>query len=45
LLVSSIGVLIGRLRGFAVSLSGPRNQVDVHWERCLSFLRIGLSWM
>jgi hypothetical protein len=45
LLVLSIGVLIGSLQGFAVSLSGQRNQVDAHWERCLSFLRIGLSWM
>ncbi len=24
---------------------GQRNQVDAHWKRCLSFLRIGLSWM
>ena len=24
---------------------GQRNQVDAHWERSLSFLPIGLSWM
>ena len=45
LLVSSIGVLISSLQGFAVGPSGKRNQVDALWERGLSFLRIGLRWM
>jgi hypothetical protein len=44
-LMSPIGDLIGSLQGFAVSLSGQRTQVDAHMNRCLSFPRIGLSWM
>ena len=45
LLVLSIGVLIGSLQGFAVSLSGQRPLVDSHWKRGLSFARIGLHWL
>ena len=45
LLVVAIAVLLGSLQGFAVSISGLRRQVDPHWRRGMSFLRIGLKWL
>ena len=45
LLVVAIAVLVGSLQGFAVSLSGLRRQVDPHWKRGMSFLRMGLKWV
>ena len=45
LLVLAIAVLAGSLQGFAVSLSGQRRQVDPHWQRGMSFLRLGLCWL
>ena len=41
----AIAVLAGSLQGFAVSISGQRRQVDPHWQRGMSFLRLGLSWL
>ncbi len=43
LLVVAIAVLVGSLQGYAVSLAGLRRQVDPHWQRGMSFLRIGLA--
>lgn len=43
LLVVAITVLAGSLQGYAVSLAGLRRQVDPHWQRGLSFLRMGLA--
>lgn len=43
LLVVAIAVLVGSLQGYAVSLAGLRRQVDPHWKRGMSFLRIGLA--
>jgi hypothetical protein len=45
LLVVAIAVLVSSLQGFAVSLSGLRRQVDPHWRRGMSFVRLGLQWM
>jgi hypothetical protein len=42
LLVVAIAVLAGSLQGYAVSLAGLRRQVDPHWKRGMSFLRLGL---
>jgi len=42
LLVIAIAVLICSLQGYAVSLAGLRRQVDSHWKRGMSFLRLGL---
>jgi hypothetical protein len=42
LLVLAIAVLAGSLQGYAVSLAGLRRQVDPHWKRGMSFLRLGL---
>ena len=45
LLVVAIAVLVGSLQGYAVSLAGERRRVDPHWQRGLSFVRIGLKWL
>jgi len=43
LLIVAIAVLAGSLQGYALSLADLRRQVDPHWERGISFLRIGLA--
>jgi hypothetical protein len=43
LLVVAIAVLAGSLQGYALSLAGLRRQVDPHWKRGMSFLRIGMA--
>ena len=43
LLVVAIAVLAGSLQGYALSLAGLRRQVDPHWQRGMSFLRIGMA--
>ena len=43
LLVVAIAVLAGSLQGYALSLAGLRRQIDPHWKRGMSFLRIGLA--
>ena len=43
LLVVAIAVLAGSLQGYALGLAGHRRQVDPHWKRGMSFLRIGLA--
>ncbi len=45
LLVMAIAVLVSSLQGFALSLSGLRRQVDPHWQRGMSFVRLGLTWL
>ncbi|MCX5966869.1 MAG: transposase, partial [Cyanobacteria bacterium] len=43
LLVVAIAVLVSSLQGFSVTLAGQRRRVDPHWQRGLSFVRIGLA--
>jgi hypothetical protein len=43
LLVVAIAVLAGSLQGYALSLSGLRRQVDPHWKRGMSFVRLGVA--
>ncbi len=43
LLVVAIAVLVSSLQGYGRSLAGLRRQVDPHWKRGMSFLRIGLA--
>lgn len=45
LVVVAIAVLISHLQGYAVSQAGKRRRVDLHWNRGLSFARIGLHWI
>jgi hypothetical protein len=43
LLVVAIAVLFSSLQGYARSLRGLRRQVDPHWQRGISFVRLGLA--
>lgn len=44
-LVAAIALLYATTTGMAVQLSGLRRQVDPHWQRALSYLKIGLRWL
>ena len=44
-LVAAIALLYGTTTGLAVQLEGFRQQVDPHWRRGLSYLKIGLRWL
>ena len=36
-------MLAGSLQGYGLSLAGVRRQMDPHWKRGKSFLRLGLG--
>ena len=44
-LVAAIALLYGTTTGMAVQVQGLRRQVDPHWRRGLSYLKIGLRWL
>lgn len=44
-LVAAVALLYGTTQGLAVQLKGWRRQVDPHWRRGLSYLKIGLRWL
>ncbi|MEL6579642.1 MAG: transposase [Cyanobacteria bacterium J06621_12] len=44
-LVVAIAILYSTIMGITVQLSGLRQQVDIHYSRGLSYLRIGLRWL
>jgi hypothetical protein len=44
-LVAAIALLYGTTQGMAVQITGLRQQVDPHWRRGLSYLKIGLRWL
>lgn len=44
-LVAAVGILFSTLQGMAVQFAGLRRQVDPHWKRGLSYLKIGLNWI
>ena len=44
-LVVALAVLFATVHGMTVQLKGLRTQVDPHWERGLSFLKIGIRWL
>ena len=44
-LVVAISILFATLTGMAVQQSGSRRQVDAHFRRGLSYLKIGLRWL
>ena len=41
-LVVAVAIIYGTVMGTTVQLSGLRRQVDPHWRRGLSYLKIGL---
>ena len=44
-LVAAIAILFATTQGMAVQLAGFRQQVDPHWRRGISYLKIGLRWL
>lgn len=44
-LVVALALLFSTIHGMTVQLKGLRTQVDPHWERGLSYLKIGIRWL
>jgi hypothetical protein len=44
-LVAAVALLYATTQGMAVQLAGLRQQVDPHWKRGISYLKIGLRWL
>lgn len=44
-LVAAIAILYATTQGMAVQIAGLRQQVDPHWRRGISYLKIGLRWL
>jgi len=44
-LVAAIAILYATTQGMAVQIAGLRQQVDPHWQRGISYLKIGLRWL
>lgn len=44
-LVAALALLYGTTTGMAVQIAGLRQQVDPHWRRGISYLKIGLRWL
>ena len=44
-LVAAVALLYATTQGMAVQITGLRQQVDPHWRRGLSYLKIGLRWL
>lgn len=44
-LVAAVALLYSTAVGMAVQIEGLRRQVDPHWRRGLSYLKVGLRWL
>ncbi len=44
-LVVALALLFATTQGMAAQIQGLRTQVDPHWKRGLSYLKIGLRWL
>ena len=44
-LVVALALLFATCQGMAVQLKGLRTQVDPHWKRGISYLKIGIRWL
>lgn len=44
-LVAALALLYATLQGMSVQIAGLRQQVDPHWRRGISYLKIGLRWL
>lgn len=44
-LIVALALLFATVHGMTVQVQGLRRQVDPHWERGLSYLKIGLRWL
>ncbi len=43
--MAAVALLYSTTQGLAVRLVGLRQQVDLHWQRGISYLKIGLRWL
>lgn len=43
--MAAVALLYSTTQGMAVQIAGLRQQVDPHWQRGLSYLKIGLRWL
>ena len=41
----ALAILFATTHGMAIQLKGLRQRVDPHWERGLSYLKIGIRWL
>ena len=44
-LIVALALLFATCHGMTLQLKGLRTQVDPHWKRGLSYLKIGLRWL
>jgi hypothetical protein len=44
-LVAALAILYATTQGMAVQMAGLRQRVDPHWQRGISYLKIGLRWL
>jgi hypothetical protein len=44
-LVAALRILYATVYGMAVQVARLRQQIDPHWKRGLSYLKIGLRWL
>jgi hypothetical protein len=44
-LVAALALLSATTQGLAVQMAGLRRQVDPHWQRGISYLKICLRWL
>jgi hypothetical protein len=44
-LIAALALLYSTTQGMAVQVAGLRQHVDPHWNRGLSYLKIGLRWL
>lgn len=44
-LIAALALLYATTQGMSVQLAGLRQQVDPHWRRGISYLKIGLRWL
>jgi hypothetical protein len=44
-LVAALTLLYSTAQGMAVQVAGLRSSVDPHWNRGLSYLKIGINWL
>jgi len=44
-LIAAIAILYATTQGMAVQIAGLRQQVDPHWRRGISYLKLGLRWL
>ena len=44
-LVAALALLYATTQGMSVQIAGLRQQVDPHWRRGISYLKMGLRWL